>query len=205
MKKIFFLSGLLLFTVATFAQANIQALVKPGTKLIYAVEANEQRYDFIVTVKKLTPAVEFDWEMTESASGKGSIIHTPEAMLTGNTMYNYFSPGIKKLDDQTLSVWLSKSTFAALKKEGKGGMMKMNTDAPLRKMGTYSEEEHELKVTIDGEKETIEEELVAELNDEGAPVAKDETFFSFFDSAKLPIILRMRNGFYIVLKEIKTK
>ena len=95
MKKLFALSGLLLFTAATFAQANLQALVKPGTKLIYTVQANEQRYDFIVTVKKLTPAVEFDWEMTESASGKGSIIHTPEAMLTGNTMYNYFSPGIK--------------------------------------------------------------------------------------------------------------
>ena len=58
---------------------------------------------------------------------------------------------------------------------------------------------------IDGEKETIEEELVAELNVEGAPVAKEEMFFSFFDSAKLPIILRMRNGFYIALKEVKTK
>lgn len=205
MKKLLSLSGLLLFTVVTFAQANIQALVKPGTKLIYAVEANEQRYDFIVTVKKLTPAVEFDWEMTESAAGKGSIIHTPEAMLTGNTMYNYFSPGTKKLDDQTLSVWLSKATFAALKKEGKGAMMKMNTDGQLKKMGTYSEKESELKVVIDGEKETIEEKLVAELNDAGAPVAKEETFFSFFDSAKMPIILRMRNGFYIVLKEIKTK
>ncbi len=205
MKKLFALSGFLLFAAATFAQANLQALVKPGTKLIYAVQANEQRYDFIVTVKKLTPAVEFDWEMTESASGKGSIIHSPEAMLTGNTMYNYFSPGIKKLDDQTLSVWLSKATFAALKKEGKGAMMKMNTDDHLKKMGTYSEEESELHVIIDGEKETIEEELVAELNDEGAPVAKEEMFFSFFDSVKLPIILRMQNGFYIALKEIRTK
>lgn len=149
--------------------------------------------------------MEFDWEMTESAAGKGSIIHTAEAMLTGNTMYNYFSPGIKKLDDQTLSVWLSKATFAALKKEGKGTMIKMNTDASLKKMGRYSDEESELHVVIDGEKETIEEELVAELNDEGQPVAKEETFFSFFDSAKLPIILRMRNGFYIVLKEVRTK
>ena len=205
LKTLFALSGLLLFTAATFAQDNLQALVKPGTKLIYAVQANEQRYDFIVTVTKLTPAVEFDWEMTESASGKGSIIHTPEAMLTGNTMYNYFPPGIKKLDDQTLSVWLSKSTFSALKKEGKGAMMKMNTDDHLKKMGTYSEEESELQVIIDGEKETIEEELVAELNVEGAPVAKEEIFFSFFDSAKLPINLRMRNGFYIALKEVKTK
>jgi hypothetical protein len=55
MKKLSFLFNFFLFTSATFAQANLQALVKPGTKLIYAVEANEQRYDFIVTVKKLTP------------------------------------------------------------------------------------------------------------------------------------------------------
>ena len=189
MKKLLSLSGLLLFTAVTFAQANIQALIKPGTKLIYAVEANEQRYDFIVTVKKLTPAVEFDWEMTESAAGKGSVIHTPEAMLTGNTMYNYFSPGIKKLDDQTLSVWLSKATFAALKKEGKGAMMKMNTDAQMKKMGTYSEEESELNVVIDGEKETIEEELVAELNDEGEPA--DEILK---DSISITINKMMLNG-----------
>jgi len=205
MKKILFFAAFTFFAVATFAQANLQALVKPGTKLIYAVESGDQKYNFIVTVKKLVPVVEFDWEMTEPASISGSIIHTPAAMMTGNTMYNYFKPGPKTLDDQTLSVWLSKAVFAGLKKEGKGVMMKMNTDGQLKRMGTYSDDEHELHILVDGEKDTVEEEPVSELNEEGNPVAKDQNYFTFFDSAKLPIILRMKTDFYIVLKEVRTK
>ena len=46
--------------------------------------------------------------------------------------------------------------------------------------------------------------FVKELNAEGAPVGGD-VFFTFNNSAKMPVILRMRNEFYIVLKEIKTK
>jgi len=205
MKKILFFAAFTFFAVATFAQANLQALVKPGTKLIYAVESGDQKYNFIVTVKKLVPVVEFDWEMTEPASISGSIVHTPAAMMTGNTMYNYFKPGPKTLDDQTLSVWLSKAVFAGLKKEGKGVMMKMNTDGQLKRMGTYSDDEHELHILVDGEKDTVEEEPVSELNEEGNPVAKDQNYFTFFDSAKLPIILRMKTDFYIVLKEVRTK
>lgn len=205
MKKMLLFAAFAFLSSALFAQANLQALVKPGTKLIYAVESGDQKYNFIVTVKKLVPAVEFDWEMTEPASISGSIIHTPTAMMTGNAMYNYFKPGPKTLDDQTLSVWLSKSVFAGLKKEGKGVMMKMNTDAQLKRMGTYSENDHELNIIVDGEKDTVEEEPVAELNDEGNPIAKDQNYFTFFDSPKLPIILRMKTDFYIVLKEVRTK
>ena len=65
MKKIFFLFGLLILSIFSFAQVNLQTLVKPGTKLIYAVEAGAQKYDFIVTVKALVPALIFDWEMTK--------------------------------------------------------------------------------------------------------------------------------------------
>lgn len=204
MKKLFFLPVLILMSMVTFAQANIESMVKVGSKLIYAVESGDQKYDFIVTVKKLVPAVEFDWEMTAPASISGTIIHTPQAMLTGNTMYNYFRPGSKTLDDNTLSVWLSKSTQAAFKKAGKGTLIKVQTDGEVKKMGIYGDEE-EIKVTIDGEKDTVEELNAGVLNDQGEHVATDETFISFYASPKLPIILRMRNGFYIALKEIKTK
>jgi hypothetical protein len=66
------------------------------------------------------------------------------------------------------------------------------------------DEESELKIIVNGEKETIEEEIAQELNEEGKPVAEG-ALFSFYNSAKMPIILRMKNGFHIVLKEIKTK
>src|SRR4249919_2984659 len=98
MKKILFLSALLMLGIISFAQVNIQTLIKPGSKLIYAVEANGIKYDFIVTVKALVPALVFDWEMTDRAGNSGTITHTPTAMVSANTMYNYFSPGPKALD-----------------------------------------------------------------------------------------------------------
>ena len=107
MKKIFFLFGLLILSIFSFAQVNLQTLVKPGTKLIYAVEAGAQKYDFIVTVKALVPALIFDWEMTNDNKNAGTITHTATAMMAANTLYNYFTPGAKTLDDNTLSVWLS--------------------------------------------------------------------------------------------------
>lgn len=212
MKKITILSCMLLvLSLFSFAQVNIQSLIKPGTKLIYAVEANGQKYNFIVTVKALVPALIFDWEMTDRAGNNGTITHTTVAMISGNTMFNYFSPGPKTLDDNTLSVWLSKNTFTSLTKGTKNVMMKMNINEGLKKMGTASsnndekdEEESELNIIVNGEKETIEEKIAVELNAEGRLVA-DGAIFSFYNSAKMPIILSMQNGFSIVLKEIKTK
>ena len=204
MKKSVILFCFLSFFFLSFAQVNLQTLVKPGTKLIYVVEAGEQKYDFIITVKTLVPALVFDWEMTDRANNKGSITHTAAAMITGNTLYNYFSPGTKILDDNTLSVWLSKNTFTGLTKESKSVMLKMNTNESPKKMSVIQEDPDELKIIVNGEKETVEEFTATDLNVINAPV-EDQVYFTFATSPKMPIILRMKNGFYIALKEIKTK
>ncbi|MBK8519366.1 MAG: hypothetical protein IPL54_00320 [Chitinophagaceae bacterium] len=128
MKKISILFSVLGLSVFSFAQVNLQTVIKPGTKLMYAVEAGAQKYDFIVTVKTLVPALIFDWEMTNDNKSSGTITHTAAAMITGNTMYNFFSPGTKMLDDNTLSVLLSKNTFTGLTKGTKNVMLKMNTN-----------------------------------------------------------------------------
>jgi len=203
MKKITILFSLLIACLLTSAQVKLETLVKPGTKLIYAVEAQGKKYDFIVTVKKLSPLV-FDWQMTDPVNTSGTITHTAKAMISANTMYNFFSPGAKKLDDKTISVWLSKNTFAGIMKAGKGIMMKMNVGAEPKKMGTYTGA-LPLEILVDGQTKTVDEELVNELSDKGVPADNDDDFFTVYGSAKLPIILRMRNGFYIGLKEIKTK
>lgn len=204
MKKIILLYSLLFLSAFCFAQVNLQGLIKPGTKLIYAVETNEQKYDFIVTVKALIPALIFDWEMTDRPNNNGTITHTAAAMIAGNTLYNYFSPGAKTLDDNTLSVWLSKNTFTGLTKGSKNVMLKMNTNESPKKMGLYKEDPDELKIIVNSEKETIEEFTAKDMNAAGAS-AEDQVYFTFANSAKIPIILRMKNGFYIALKEIKTK
>jgi len=204
MKKVFFLLSLLALSVLSFAQVNLQTVIKPGTKLIYAVEAGAQKYDFIVTVKALVPALVFDWEMTNDNKSSGTITHTAPAMISANTMYNYFSPGAKALDDNTLSVWISKNTFTGLTKGSKSVMLQMNTNEGAKKMGVTEEDPEELKVIVNGEKETVEEFTAKDLNAANAP-ADEQVYFTFATSAKMPIILRMKNGFYIALKEIKTK
>ncbi len=210
MKKIFSLSCLLLLSVLSFAQVRLEALVKPGAKLIYAVDAGEQKYDFIITVKALTPALVFDWEMTDPINTSGTITHTATAMISANTMFNYFTSGAKTLDDNTLSVWLSRNTFTGLTKGSKSVMLKMNTGENLKKMGMVEDDKDddddasEIKIIVNGEKETIEEQIAKQLNEEGHPMGED-LFFSFYNSSKMPVILRMKNGFSITLREIKTK
>lgn len=204
MKKIFLLYSLLMISGFSFAQVNLQSVIKPGTKLIYGVEAGEQKYDFIVTVKALVPALVFDWEMTNDNKSSGTITHTAAAMVAANTLYNYFSPGAKTLDDNTLSVWISKNTFNSLTKGTKSVMLKMNTNEVPKKMGVTKEDPVELKIIVNGEKETVEEFTANDLNAVNAP-AEDQVYFSFAKNAKMSIILRMKNGFYIALKEIKTK
>jgi hypothetical protein len=199
MKKIFFLFSLLILSVFSFAQVNLQTLIKPGTKLIYAVDANGQKYDFIVTVKALTPALVFDWQMTDPVNISGTITHTAAAMASGNTMYNFFAPGAKTLDDNTLSVWISKNSFTELTKGGKTTMLKMNTNETPKKMGVDKEEAAEIKILVNGEKETIAEFEAKEMN---TSASQDPVYFTFANSAKMPVILRMQNGFYIALKEI---
>jgi hypothetical protein len=204
MKKIFFLFSFLILSTLSFAQVNLQTLVKPGTKLIYAVEAGAQKYDFIVTVKALVPALIFDWEMTNDNKSSGTITHTAPAMISGNTMYNYFSPGAKTLDDNTLSVWISKNTFTGLTKGTKSVILQMNINEMPKKMGVTKEDPVELKIIVNGEKETVEEFTASDLNAANAP-AEEQVYFTFSNSPKMPIILRMKNGFSITLKEIKTK
>ena len=204
MKKTVILFCFLSLSFLSFAQVNLQTLVKPGTKLTYAVEAGEQKYDFIITVKALVPALIFDWEMTDRANNNGTITHTAAAMITGNTLYNYFSPGAKTLDDNTLCVWISKNTFTGLTKGTKSVMLKMNTNESPQKMGVIQEDPKEFKIIVNGEKETVEEFTANDLNATSAP-AEDQVYFTFANSPKMPIILRMKNGVYITLKEIKTK
>ncbi|MGB5007642.1 MAG: hypothetical protein WBO39_11965 [Ferruginibacter sp.] len=204
MKKIFLLGMLLTASAISIAQVNLQSLVKPGTRLIYAVVANGEKYDFIVTVKALTPALVFDWQMTNAANSSGTITHTPQAMMSANTMYNYFAPGAKTLSDDMISVWLSKNTFTGLTKGSRSVLLRMNTGETPKKMGMTEADAKEVKILVNGEKETVEELMAIVLNDEGTP-KNDDTFFSFNNSAKMPVIISMNNGFYLALKEIKTK
>ncbi|HWB24828.1 MAG TPA: hypothetical protein VG738_05080 [Chitinophagaceae bacterium] len=197
-----------LLVITAQAQVKLENIVKPGTKLIYAVTANGNEYNFIVTVNNLK-GTSFSWQMTAPANIAGSITHTAKALASANAMYNFFEPGDKKLDDQSLSVWISQRCFNQFDKHT-GKPITMYLDGPgkdAQDMGTYTGS-LPLEVTIDGKTDTIYEELVKPLIMTGngySPSEENEDFFTFYGSASFPIILRMRLSFSIVLKEIQTK
>ncbi len=200
MKKSFLLLVLLTLCGFCFSQVNLLTLIKPGTQLVYLVQSGEQQYYFMVKVKTVAPAVTFDWEMTEPASMKGSITHTATAMASATTMHNMFTPGDVTLDDNTISVWLSKATFTNLRKSS--AMLSINQGEAPKKMGLTGESKV-VKILLDAQKETIEEEIAKEFNADGNPI-KTEEFISFYNSVKMPVILRMKNAaFAITLKEIR--
>lgn len=207
MKKIVTLIFCSFLVLCAKAQVALEQVLQPGSQLIYEVDANGSKYNFIVTIKDLE-GLSFDWEMTAPVNKKGTINHTKTALAGATLMYNMFQAGTKTLDNKTLSVWLSQKVYQFLTtKTGQPVKIGMyGTEKPPMNMGTYTAQLSTL-VMIDGEEVSLPEELVKELVKEGKdyiPGAGDE-FFTFYPSPKLPIILRMNAGFTISLKSVKTK
>lgn len=110
MKKII---AVILFMGCLFAGAQDPINPKPGDKFIYNVDAGGQQYDFIFTIKSLSPNIVFEWNMTNEGKSHGKLTIPAAALVNSNKMYNYFSNGNVTLKNQT-SVFLSKGIFKTL-------------------------------------------------------------------------------------------
>ncbi len=95
------------FTIVTFAQSFT---VKKGTKLIYQVEANNEKYLFKIKVLETEPSMKFEYVMTSIAEKKGSVTISQEAMESSINLDNYFGNGEKSLTDAT-TIWVSKAVW----------------------------------------------------------------------------------------------
>ena len=209
MKKLFTLFCFIAITCAGFSQDfDLASIIKPGVKLVYEVDANGKTYNFIVTIMDKKGS-SFAWEMTDPVNISGTIIHTDKALKSGTVMYNYFGEGTKKLDDKTLSVWLSKKVFDNMESSA-GQPMKIymyGADSPGIEMGTFTGALNN-EILVDGETKTISEELVKPLVKDGNDIVPDDDqgeFFTFYPNADFPVILRMNAGFSLALKEVRTK
>jgi hypothetical protein len=206
MKKLILVCLTLIAATYSYAQVKLENLIKPGTRLVYAVNANGSTYDFVVTIKDVNGA-SFDWEMGSPADQKGTIIHTPKALKEGNKMYNYFVSETKTLDDQTLSVWISQKVYGILAKNTDAVKMCLYDplDEPLF-VKTFGD--GEFVIRVNGEALRINDKMVrfAKKAKNGTWVIdqSNDDFFTYYNSATCPIILRMRDKFTLTLKEIKT-
>ncbi len=206
MKRLLFLLVFITAINTSHAQVKLEDIVKPGTRLVYTVTSDNTTYDFVVTIKD-RKGTSFDWEMGSPADQKGTVIHTPKALKDGYKMFNYFHSETKKLDDLTLSVWLSQKVFNELVKNT--GSVKVGmydpTDEPLNMKISG---DGEFVIRIDGKAEKIHDKMVRATKKGKTEWLVDKSiddYFTFYNSASFPIILRMRDKFYLTLKEIKTK
>jgi hypothetical protein len=210
MKKIILLIFSSMFFIKLSAQkyVKLEEVIKPGTQLRYLVAINDSvSYNFTVTVKQLVPAVIFDWEMDKVEPLNGTIIHTVKAMQAATFLHNYFKQGEEKLDDNTVSVWLSKKIFTHFSKY-KGKVMNLGMygpGQPLVPMATNNVF-NETSILYNGTVVKIKEVMAVRMKKNGTQwLQAGNGFFSFYNSVKMPIITSMRTDFFISLEEITTK
>jgi hypothetical protein len=175
--------------------------IKVGTKMVYAVVNGDKKYDFIVTVKQLSPELIFDWEMTAPVNTKGTITIPQKDMQHAMAFYNYFSPGSLTLDGET-SVWLSNDQFNQIKnnrygifkldgKNGKETPMKVIRNTPNMPIPVITP-------IVNGKPMTLN---TIYLNN--GILGENMREVVLLDSKDFPIIVKMNLGWTITLKEIK--
>lgn len=169
--------------------------VNPGDKLVYAVDAGGQQYDFVVTYRSYSSkGIQFDYEMTAPASKSGNVIIGEKGCNSARKYVNYFRGGEMVLDD-ACTVWLCYANFM---------------DMPMR----------ETKMQLDNNPEEIfyrpqKDEVRPVVDFKGMPVkldgfivrnAKDESASRtlwVMNSSANPLILHMDLGWKITLKAIR--
>lgn len=193
MKKIV----LLFIALCTFAYigsaqtANDAVTIKVGTQLVYDVVTPNASYQFIITIKKLTDGVTFDWQMTAPMNKKGTIEMTKEATETATELYNYFTGGTVQLTDKT-SVWVSQEVWNDMHDEDEMAMISIDGQEDA---GFFRENGEDYKVKYNGSNTTLKTSQLSSLT--------DTRTITVWENQNFPIILSMDLGWTITLKEIK--
>lgn len=91
-------------------QSSAPAWLKPGAKLIYAVEYNASEYQMTVSIKEVSPAFKFSFSINDPHSTKGSVNISRDALDSCTKLMSTFAAGKTELMDQT-TLLLSKKLF----------------------------------------------------------------------------------------------
>jgi hypothetical protein len=191
-----FLINILLFlpftSISRTTKSNPIAL-KKGLVLIYQVDNQDQKYDFVVTVEKYDTALMFSFKMTNQRRTSGKITLTGKALNSAIAQYNYFQSNEVTLDNQT-SIWVSKSVWKKVKKKKKCSISTNSGVMNLKELDFVNNQGYNL--LLNGN-DTIIDVIYCVTNDSNA--------FKYWilDDPKNPLILKMELNFTLELKEIK--
>jgi hypothetical protein len=166
----------------------------------------DEPYTFFLTIKD-KKGTSFTWELDDNEkTTKGTILHTAKALADAQAMNTVLKPGTKKLDDKTLSLWLSQVLFNHFE-EKRGTPIKVYMSGmkePAYNMGTHTGT-LKLKISVDGKDQVIREEIVESLvkYDGSHYERKDNSeYFTYYPDKSFPLILRMSGDFTIELLSV---
>jgi ankyrin repeat protein len=164
--------------------------LQSGSKLVWAVDYDGEKYDFIVNVKNMRPNLIVLWQMTNEERYSGIMTITEKALKYAEWQQNYFGSGDQDilLEDAT-SIWVSDAVFKSLKA---GKITNMAGDREINDL--IPRGLNLLPAKINGVYKMLE---VITASD-----AKAEEFYQILNSEANPIILKMRFGWELVIKEI---
>lgn len=173
-------------------QADSAVNIKPGTQLVYDVNANGNKYQFIVTVKNLGKGITFDWTMTTPDNLSGTLEMTPGALDSAHALYNFFTGGMTQLTNQT-SVWVSKSVWDDIHDEDEMTDLKVDDET----------DDSFIRFAMpDGYATTYKNTSTTMACSELRSLFTDNVI-TVWENEKFPIILKMNLGWTIELREIK--
>jgi hypothetical protein len=187
---------------------SLAKTIKPGTRLVYAVEAGDMKYHFTVIVQDLK-GKSFHWAMDSPANKSGNVQQTAKALQNGDVLYNRFANGLAKLDDRTTSVWLSQRIakyFNTHTGQKPVALYAYGTDQEPLMMNTFTGE-IPVEIKVNGVARMINTGFAKPLIQKGKswiPAAKDE-FLHYNQELSMPLIIDMSLDFSITLEEIITR
>jgi len=192
MKHIVILSLFLVLVPAPAAAADRAPYwYEAGTVMTWGVDSFGERYDFVVTIRKLGREIEFDWRMTEPANRSGSVKMTEIALAAATKQHNRFKGGSLTLADKT-TVWVSRAVLKQYRDEKT--VHRIDTGSGPR-FFVPEEDDTRYKLDVDG-REIVYEVLHLKSGGEHLWV---------LDNLAAPLIFKMDLGWKIRLKSVKTR
>ncbi|TDH19719.1 hypothetical protein EXU57_22710 [Segetibacter sp. 3557_3] len=192
---------LLLIYSAAISNAQQPAVIKAGTTLLYRMDVSDRHFDVEVVVKSVSPFA-YQWRIIDSANATGSIQHTEQGSRSANFLNAAFVPGDLSMNDNTSSLILSTNTYRSAGKRNRKPFklqLKQGVETLVRTV-----ESSKVQVKLNGQVtdlKTLRIKPVVKLA--GKYISTGEELISVYDSRELPIIIQLRNGYYLELLEIK--
>jgi hypothetical protein len=178
-------------STSDFDQLNI----RPHYQINYNLASGGERYQFIVDLIEMEPYRTFKFTMTNSNETSALIAITPQALDSGNVEKNYFPSFSDTLDNNTLTVWFSKTMFNNIVEHDTAYFNGNYSGFGNRISKFYNAGSQNYIYELNGVPQNVEVIYVKEVSDRPKE-------FWVLNNLNNPLIVKMNIGWEIWLKEV---